>query len=184
MPGSLDGLPTVKREHGPQPEEALDRIVGVERFDRWLERYKADGLYNHRPRNTPWSEVPEARKVSALIGRARHDGPPGTHVLAVIEREVDYGKLPAWRRTALEGFAAPGPDAGELEGDHPRDLQDQANYALRLAEYEARVEDYKHFGGVDDWGVYHRWPEFKASCAAGQDQQVSPVSWAFTSSRG
>ncbi len=52
-------------------------------------------------------------------------------------------------------------DAGELEGHPPRDLGDRANYALRLAEFEARIEDYKHFGGQDDWGVHHRWAEFR-----------------------
>ena len=77
--------------------------------------------------------------------------------MAAIEREVDYGKLPPWQR----GPGRPARlDAGQLEGDQPRDLGDRANYALRLAEFEARIEDHKHFGGQDDWGVHRRWEEF------------------------
>ena len=51
-------------------------------------------------------------------------------------------------------------DSGELEGRQPRDTHDRAHYALRLAEFESTVEDYKHFGGQDDWGVHHRWADF------------------------
>ena len=59
--GQLDGP-----HHGRMDRawKALDRIVAIDKFDRWLERYKAEGLYD-RPSNTPWTEVPEARKVSA-----------------------------------------------------------------------------------------------------------------------
>ena len=174
-----DGLPPLQRDMvrdvrqkfdaghlpGPNPDRGMDRtwkalnwIVGIDKFDRELERYKAEGLYD-RPQNTPWAEVPESKKVSALVGLARHDGPPGAHALGAIEREVDYGQLPAWRREALEGLRAH-LDAGTLDGDQPQDTRDRANYALRLAEFEARVEDYKHDGGQDDWGVYRRWKDF------------------------
>jgi hypothetical protein len=104
-----DGLPPLQREMlrgvrqqldtgylpGPLPDRGMDRtwkalnwIVGVDKFDRWLDRYKAEGLYD-RPKNIPWAEVPESKKVSALVGLAHHDGPPGAHALAAIEREVD-----------------------------------------------------------------------------------------------
>jgi hypothetical protein len=137
---------------------SLNWITGIETFERWLERYKAEGLYD-LPSNIPWAEVPETEKVSSLVGLASHDGPPGEHALAAIEREVDYDRLPPWRRQALEGIRAR-LDAGELEGHHTRDLWDRANYALRLAELEARVEDYKHFGGQDNWGVHRHWQDF------------------------
>ena len=102
--GQLDGP-----HHGRMNRawKALDRIVAIDKFDRWLERYKAEGLYD-RPSNTPWTEVPEARKVSAIVGLAQHEGPPGAYAVAAIEREVDYGKLPPWRREALEGLRAAG----------------------------------------------------------------------------
>ena len=51
-------------------------------------------------------------------------------------------------------------DAGELDGVQPGTLEDRANHALRLAEFEGRVGEYKQFGGRDDWGVHHRWEEF------------------------
>jgi hypothetical protein len=137
---------------------AVDRVVNVEKFDRSLEQYKAEGLYGH-PQRTPWLVVPESEKVSAIVGLARHEGPPGAHVLAAIERDEDYEKLPPWRREALEALRAR-LDAGELHGDQPRDSGDSVNYALRLAEFEARVEDYRHFGGTDDWGAYRRWEDF------------------------
>ena len=31
---------------------------------------------------------------------------------------------------------------------------------MRLAEFEARIEDHKHFGAQDDWGAHRRWEEF------------------------
>jgi hypothetical protein len=97
--------------------------------------------------------------VSAIVGLAQQNGPPGAHALAAIEREVGYGRLSPWRREALEGLRLR-LDSGELEGRQPRDTHDRAHYALRLAEFESTVEDYKHFGGQDDWGVHHRWADF------------------------
>jgi hypothetical protein len=127
--------------------DALRAVAGIEHFERWLEKYKQDGLYN-RPANTPWAEVPEAKKVSALVGLARQERAPGDYALAAIEREVDHERLPPGRRAALASLRARS-DAGELEGLQPRDLGDRANYALRLAEFEQRVEDYKRDG--DPW---------------------------------
>lgn len=136
---------------------ALDRIAARDDFDGWLEKYKADGLYA-RPRNTPWADVPEPDKVSAIVGLAWQEGPAGAHALATIEREVDYGRLPPWRRAALEGLRAR-LDRGELAGDQLDDLRDRANYALRLAEFESRVEDCKQLGDRDARG--HRpWQAF------------------------
>lgn len=127
--------------------DALRAVAGIEHFERGVEQYKRDGLYN-RPANTPWADVPEAKKVDALVGLAEQEHPPGTYALAAIEREVDYSRLPEGRRAAFEGLRAR-IDAGELEGPQPRDLGDRANYALRLAEFEQRVEDYKRAG--DPW---------------------------------
>jgi hypothetical protein len=137
---------------------ALNWITGIDKFDRWLETYKADGLYN-RPKNTPWADVPEAKKVNAIVGLACQESVPGAYALAAIEREVDYDKLSPWRRAALEGLRAR-LDGGGLECEQPLDTCDRGNYALRLAEFEARVEDYKKFGDRDDWGAHRRWEEF------------------------
>jgi hypothetical protein len=138
---------------------AVDRDASAEHFDRCLEKYKADGLYD-RPQNTPWLAVPEAKKMSAIVGLAQQEGPSGAHALAAIEREVKYDQLPPWRRDALEGLRAR-LDAGELAGEQPREVRDRANYALRLIEFEARVEDHKHFGGEYGWGTGRRpWEEF------------------------
>jgi hypothetical protein len=127
--------------------DALGSVAGIEHFERGIERYKEEGRYA-RPANTPWADVPEAEKVHALVGLARRERPPGAYSLAAIEREVEYDRLPAGRRAALEGLRSR-IDAGELEGHQPRDLGDGANYALRLAEFEQRVEDYKRDG--DPW---------------------------------
>jgi hypothetical protein len=174
-----DRLPPLQREmlrdvrarvdagqlHGQPAAQGMDRtwkalnwITNIDKFDRGLERYKVDGLYDH-PKDTPWAEVPEAKKMRAIIRLARYEGAPGEHALAAIEREVDYEKLPPWRREVLKGLRSR-LDSSELVGDQANDCEDRANYALRLAEFEAQVEDYKQFGGQDDWGVHHRWADF------------------------
>ncbi len=127
--------------------KAVSWTAGIEAFDRSLDRYKADGLYNF-PNNIPWAEVSADRKASEIVGLALHRHPPGANALAAIEREVDYGQLSDGRREALEGLRAQ-IDAGGLEGIQPGDLGDRANHALRLAELEPRVAEYKVNGGPD-----------------------------------
>jgi hypothetical protein len=143
--GHLDGMDSGGRMGSAY--HALSWIAGIEDFDRWLDKYKQDGLYG-RPNNTPWADVAEVEKVHAIVGMAQREKPPGDYALAAIEREVDYASLPEGRREALESLRSR-IDAGELEGHQPRDLADRANYALRLAEFEQRIEDYKRDG--DPW---------------------------------
>ena len=52
-------------------------------------------------------------------------------------------------------------DRGELEGENPTPIYsgDRAGSALRLAQFKARVEDYKQFGAENDQEVLHRWQE-------------------------
>jgi hypothetical protein len=130
---------------------ALARIIGVGHFDQMLRVAKECD-------DKPWDQLPEAGKVSLLVDLAQEAGPPGGYTLWVVEREVDYEKLPAWRRQALEQLSERF-GAGELDGENPNPsyMGDRAEYALRLAEFEARVEDYKHFGIADDRGIERRW---------------------------
>jgi hypothetical protein len=117
---------------------ALARIHGVEQFEGMLERRKRD-------EHLPWRELSEADKVIVMMGIAAEAGPPGAYTLAAIEREVDYGKLPAWRREALEWVRSQ-IDGGELDGEIPDSSYpgDRADLAL-FVELEARIEDPEHF---------------------------------------
>lgn len=157
------GLPAVQREmledlrarldagqfSGEQPEHkdlagrSLARIVGVGEFEGMLTSWKESD-------DRPWAEVPEAVKVRVIVDVAQEAGPPGAYTLATIEREVDYDRLPPWRRQALEGLRAR-LDRGELNGENPDPSYqgDRAELALRLAELEARVEEDKRIGLVE-----------------------------------
>jgi hypothetical protein len=165
------GLPAVQRDmlydlrvqldagelDGPQPEHkdiagmALARIVGVGEFERLLEPYKQD-------EKALWAHVPEDEKVRVLVDLAQEAGPPGMYTLAAIEREVNVAHLPVWRHEALEGLRARA-DRGELEGENPDPAYqgDRAEAAIRLAELDARIDDYKYFGVMDDRGGHHTW---------------------------
>ena len=122
---------------------ALARIVGVGEFEGMLTSWKESD-------DRPWAEVPEAVKVRVIVDVAQQAGPPGAYTLAVIEREVDYSKLPPWRREAMEGLRAR-LDRGELDGENPNPAYrgDRAELALRLAELDARVEEDKRIGLVE-----------------------------------
>ncbi len=157
------GLPTVQREMledlrarldagqfgGEQPEHkdlagrALARIVGIGQFEQGLGEWKEN-------EDRPWAEVPEAVKVRVIVDVAQEAGPPGAYTLRAIEREVDYDRLPPWRREALEGLRAR-LDRGELDGESPDPSYqgDRAELALRLAELDARVEEDKRIGLVE-----------------------------------
>jgi hypothetical protein len=162
------GLPPVQREmledlrtkldagelDGPRPDQkdlaalALARIVGIGEFEEKLGALKAD-------QDRPWAEVPEDMKVSVLVDMAQEAGPPGAYTLAAIEREVDYGKLPPWRRDGLERLRDR-LDRGEFDGENPNPSYqgDRAELALRLTELEARVAGDKRVGheeSSEDW---------------------------------
>ena len=134
---------------GEQPEHkdlagrSLARIVGVGEFEGMLTSWKESD-------DRPWAEVSEAVKVRVIVDVAQEAGPPGAYTLATIEREVDYDRLPPWRRQALEGLRAR-LDRGELNGENPDPSYqgDRAELALRLAELEARVEEDKRIGLVE-----------------------------------
>jgi hypothetical protein len=132
---------------------ALGRIVGVGRYEETF------GWWKERD-DTPWAEVPEADQVWMLAGMAADMGPPGRYTLGVIEREVEYGALPPWRREALVELRTRS-SAGELDGENPNplDLGDRADYELRLTELKARVEDHKQLGAVDDVAWHWPWRE-------------------------
>jgi hypothetical protein len=169
---AYSGLPAVQREilqdlrakldagqlDGPQPDRkdlvgmGLARVVGVGHFEGMVQAAKEGN-------REPWAERPEAAKLSLLVDLAQEAGPPGAYTLSVIEREVDYDRLPPWRREMLEGLRERH-DRGEFDGENPNPhyMGDRVNLALRLAELEARIEDYKHLGDQDrDLGRYHRW---------------------------
>ena len=162
------GLPPVQREmledlrtkldagqlDGPQPDRkdlaalALARIVGIGEFEEKLGALKAD-------EDRPWAEVPEDVKAAVLVDMAEDAGPPGAYTLSAIEREVDYGKLPPWRRDGLERLRDR-LDRGELDGEYPNPSYqgDRAELALRLTELEARVASDKRVGheeSSEDW---------------------------------
>jgi hypothetical protein len=103
---------------------------------------------------------PEGDNVRDLIDLAQVAGPPVDYILSVIEREVDTGKLPPWRKKALEGLRLR-IDADEFAGDdrNPRLESECAELALRLAEFEARVGDEKRLGALDNHGARHPWQD-------------------------
>jgi hypothetical protein len=132
LPGRKDAVVT-----------ALTRIHGIEQFEAMLERRKQED-------ELPWRELSEADKVIVMMGIAWEAGSPGAYTLAAIQREVDYGKLPSWRREALETVRSQ-LDGGELDGEipDPSYIGDRVDLALRL-DQEARIEQPEHFGIRDD----------------------------------
>jgi hypothetical protein len=82
----------------------LAQIVNVGEFEARLTALKEG-------EEGPWAELPEDAKVSAIVDLAQASEMLDAHTLTVIEREVDYGKLPPWRRESLE--------RGELGGENP-----------------------------------------------------------------
>ena len=133
---------------------ALGRIAGVGEFESMLEPYKTEVDV------LPWSALAENVKVRVLLDLAQVAGPPGEYTLAAIEREVDYAKLPSWRRTALEAMRDR-VDRQELHGEHPNPgfLCDRVDYALRITELEARIEDARQFGITDREANPLKWSE-------------------------
>ena len=144
---------------GPDPNNrdlaamALARIVGVGEFEEKLEAHKQDGRW-------PWAWVREDRKAGMIVELGLESGTPGTHTLAAIEREVDYDELRPWRREALQDVRRR-QDRGELDGEHPHPsyLGDRTDFALRLAQFETHVEDFKQLGARDDRDIPRRWQE-------------------------
>ena len=132
-------------------------VTGESKHFRYRQR---ELLYAGPGKTTPWGVVPDAKKVSAIIGLAKHSGVhvPGARTLEAIEREVDYDALPLWRRKALETIRA-WLNAGKLEGSPRSGDGDRINEELRLAEFLCRVEDMKHFGDADDFGESRRWKQ-------------------------
>jgi len=142
---------------GPHPKHHMDRawmalreIVAVGAFELMLETITQEGGL--------WWPIPEDHKAGMIVNLGLEAGAPGTHVLAAIEREVDYDGLSPWRREALQDVRMR-LDRGELDGEdaNPVYKGDRIHSALRLAEFEARVEDYKRVGVGDDESVRRRW---------------------------
>jgi hypothetical protein len=156
---------------GPQPDHndlagtALARIVGVGQFDRRLGAWKESDEWS-------WGELAEDSKVRWMVDLAQEVSPPGAYALAAIERDVDYDKLPSWRREALEGLRAR-LEAGELDGENPNPPYqgDRAEYALRLAMLDAGVEDHKRFGILDNNGESGAWQELN------EEQKFDRIMW-------
>jgi hypothetical protein len=144
---------------GPHPKHNMDRawmalreIVAVDEFEWRLEAHKEGDRW--------WDWLPEDRKAGMIVEIGLESGAPGTHALAAIEREVDYDRLSPWRREAMQELRSQ-LDKGELDGEDPNPVYrgDRVNTALRLAQLQARVEDYKQLGGEDRRGVLRRWQE-------------------------
>jgi hypothetical protein len=148
--GTIDAKPAGGRDAvGTRIGEA----VGVIHFDEMVERAKEN-------ETRPWASRPEGDKVRDLIDLAQVAGPPVDYTLSVIEREVDTGKLPAWRRKALDDMRRR-IDAGEFADDdrNSRSHDDRAGLALYLSEFRARVEDEKRLGALDYHGARHPWQD-------------------------
>lgn len=132
----------------------LARAVAIGTFEEGLKALKANG-------DRPWSEVPEDVKVRVLVELATEAGPPGAYALEAIAREVDPARLPVWRREALAGLLDQ-LNRGALDGENPNPgyQGDRAEFALRLSELEARLEDFKHIGDDDpNPGRDRRWSD-------------------------
>ena len=129
---------------------ALREIVAVGEFEWKLEA--------HKEGTGRWGWLSQDRTAGLIVGLGLEAGAPGTHALAAIEREIDYTRLSPWRREALEGVRMQ-LDRGELDGEnrHPDYQGDRVDSALRLAEFEARIEDYKRIGVGDDESILRRW---------------------------
>ena len=105
-------------------------------------------------------------------GRGGGDGTLCEITPRAIEREVDYGKLSPWRRESLEGLHQR-LGRGELDGENPNPSHqdDKAGFGLRLAEFEARVEDNKRLAR---WTVENRrWPWRELS----EDQKLDSLAF-------
>ena len=84
---------------------ALGGIVASAEFDEKLAAWK-------QRQDEPWSGVPDDEKVHRLVDVAQVDiagvplpTPPGAHMLAAIEREVDFDRLSPWRRERWKACA-------------------------------------------------------------------------------
>ncbi len=81
-------------------------------FHSRIEGLKRDGLPYEESTSgfVPWGDAPEELKLEQIVGSAQSvetaDGErmivPGTVVLEVVERDVDYTKLPEWQRDSLQ----------------------------------------------------------------------------------
>jgi hypothetical protein len=142
---------------------ALSYIWHVSDFEKRVGELKAS-------EDRPWANVPEAVKVELLVDAAQGNRAPAGFVLEAIEREVDFRQLPTWRREALEGLRDRiGPPGIDARNPQPSYLQDDAGYALQMAELEALVEEYKQLGAPDADG--RRWPWNELS----EEQKLSEI---------
>jgi len=81
-------------------------------FHSRIEGLKRDGSPYEESTSgfVPWADAPEELKLEQIVGSAQSvetaDGErmivPGTVVLEVVERDVDYTKLPEWQRDSLQ----------------------------------------------------------------------------------
>ncbi len=81
-------------------------------FHSRIEGLKRDGLPYEESTSgfVLWGDAPEELKLEQIVGSAQSveiaDGEwahmPGTVVLEVVERDVDYSKLPEWQRDSLQ----------------------------------------------------------------------------------
>jgi hypothetical protein len=142
---------------GPHPKHNMDRawmalrdIVAASELELMVETITQEGGL--------WRPIPEDDKAGMIVNLGVAAGSPGTHTLAAIEREVDYDGLSPWRREALQGVRLR-LDRGELDGESPDPVYrgDRVNTTLRLAEFEARVQDFKQIGVGDDEVTLRRW---------------------------
>jgi hypothetical protein len=159
--GGFDASPT---EWNDRIKAAVERVVDTGLFKESLRSAKAST-------DRPWAEVPGDLKVGRIIEMARDSGvwtdwsedmagtTPGAHLLETIDREVDYAQLSPWRREGLERLGARF-YSGELadENADPSGRSDLVARDLRMAELEARIEDFKHLDDDGpDPGRYRRW---------------------------
>src|SRR5271157_1223867 len=142
---------------GPHPKHDMDRawmalrdIVAAGEFEGMLETLTQEGGL--------WAPISEDHKAGMIVNLGLAAGSPGTHTLAAIEREVDYDGLSPFRREALQDVRRR-LDRGELDGEdaNPVYKGDRVHSALRLAEFEARIEDYKRVGVEEDEMILRRW---------------------------
>jgi hypothetical protein len=158
--GEFDG----SQAENPDPASTdLLRIVDTGFFEQSLRIAKQN-------KDGAWAKTPDDQKVGRLIEMARESGAwtdwdgygstAGAYVLAAIEREVDYAKLSPWRRDGLQRLRRELDGAGGA-GNSPyaTDEKDRFGTALRTAEFEATIQDYKHFGDMVDRPVRLPWTE-------------------------
>ncbi len=163
-------------ERGGPPPDHKDLVamnLAQDRRRRRVRREARGAQAGRRPalgRGARGGEGPADRGTGAG-GRAA-----GSYTLEAIYREVG-SKLPLWRREALDGLHDR-LDHGELEGENPNPLYqgDRAELALRFAELEARIEDFKQLGVQDAKGT--RWPWREPS----DEQRLDRIVWGRSAS--